>query len=264
MPPAFGPPPPPGAPPAAPRARGVRLAATAGAAAVVVAALVAGGLVVMDRLGSDREEQGRQPVSSATPTQPGDEGSDGPEDAAVAEDELNGISLPLLEGWEASSGGGVTSLGTGEYPCPATPELTCLRGGVSAQPAQGFEGATAEEVAKEDIAVNAELSYGTVPGGSEQPYGGVASHKEVRSRAVTVAGERGYLVRWRVETGDGTSAYVQSVAFPSPRDHESMVLLRFGFDRGGTAPTVADMTRIVDGIKPLTGSGRGPGDGQAV
>jgi hypothetical protein len=58
-------------------------------------------------------------------------------------------------------------------------------------------------------------------------YGGITSHRQVRSEALTVAGQKGYLVRWRVGTEQGDGGCVQSLAFPSPAHPESFVLVRF-------------------------------------
>lgn len=109
-------------------------------------------------------------------------------------------------------------------------------------------GGTAEAVAKADIAANAEESYGGTT------YGAITSHQVLASKAVTVAGQKGYLVRWKAVTSKGADGYVQSVAFPAPADSKRLVVLRFGLD-ADQSPSVIDT--IVQGIKVSTGSGSG-------
>ena len=115
---------------------------------------------------------------------------------------------------------------TGEYACPGDEAQTCVRGGVFSAPAQALkvEATTAKAAAEADIKANAEESYG------EKIYGGITSHEELRSEAVTVAGQKGYLVRWKVVTKNGDDGYVESLAFPSPNVKSMLVVVRSGFD----------------------------------
>ncbi|MBH5337861.1 DUF2510 domain-containing protein [Streptomyces pactum] len=268
--PGYGQPPAPGG---APRGRGAKIAAVAVATVVVVGAIV-GGVVLLN----DDEDDGKSgPKAGPSATAPGghdsptptEKPSTGPSDnprtndPEAAEDLASGISLPVLEGWrdaatDPSAGAGVTTLDG--YPCPAAPESNCVRGGVFSFPASGYKARTAEGVAKEDIAQNAESSYGTDPVSKKKSYGGITSHKQLKAEAVTVAGTKGYLVRWKVETKKGDDGYVQSVAFPSPTVPGATVVVRFGFDVSDEAPTLADMDRIVREIKPVSD----PGDNEDV
>jgi hypothetical protein len=112
----------------------------------------------------------------------------------------------------------------------------------------GTDGSTAEEVAKADIAANAEESYGG------KSYGEITSHDVLASKAVTVAGQKGYLVRWKAVTSKGSDGYVQSLAFPSPANPQQMVVVRLGVDVGETQSVLDEITK---GIKVSTGGGNG-------
>ncbi|MGP3949082.1 DUF2510 domain-containing protein [Streptomyces sp. 7N604] len=246
-----------------------------GAAAVLVAALV-GGIVLLsgdgDGDGGGADQAGANPTASARTPGPGDGGVNGggggnsvpdpgPSGATdAAPDVVNGISLPVLDGWEAGRvGSGGAAITIGPYPCPGLPDTTCVRGGVFSRPAAGYDAKSAEGVAKEDISKNAQASYGKDPKTGKEMYGGVTSSREMKSVAVTVAGRKGYLVRWKVVTKKGDDGYVQSLVFPSPNDEQRLVLVRFGFDATKEAPPLTDMDRITQGIKALAPGSGGTG-----
>lgn len=166
-------------------------------------------------------------------------------------DTVSGISLPIPEGWygqQANAGAQVTS--DDSYKCPGDTSSTCTKGGAYSAPALllGTKGATAEETAKADIAKNAEESYGG------KSYGGITSHDVLDSKAVTVAGQRGYLVRWKAVTSKGADGIVESLAFPSPANAKQMVVVRFGVDADQKEAVLDEITK---GIKVSTGSGNG-------
>ncbi|MFF4042850.1 DUF2510 domain-containing protein [Streptomyces sp. NPDC001816] len=166
-------------------------------------------------------------------------------------DPVNGISLPVPEGWTGqtiSVGAQVTS--DNSYKCPGNKEQTCTAGGAYSAPAValGTDGDTAEAVAKADIAANAKESYGGTT------YGSITSHEVLASKAVTVAGQKGYLVRWKAVTANGADGYVESVAFPSPNDTKQIVVVRFGVDVGQKVSVIDD---ILKGIKVSSGGGNG-------
>ncbi|MFF7652279.1 DUF2510 domain-containing protein [Streptomyces sp. NPDC007983] len=271
----FGPPPAPGYPPGPDGGRGLgrgpRVAVLALSVGAVVAAII-GGIVLLGDSGDSGEGDRANPLPTA-PAPPGGGGdapsdapsgppTDGPsapptDDPSIAPDTASGISLPVLTGWQAgrssSGGAGVT---TSRYPCPGDPSTDCVRGGAFSGTASGFKADTAKGIAEEDIAKNAEESYGTDEDTDRKAYGGIDSHKRIKEEAVDVAGEKGYLVRWKVMTKKGDDGYVQSLAFPSPTVPDTMVLVRFGFDVSDKAPPLGDMDKIVDGIEALAGDGR--------
>ncbi|WP_190179523.1 DUF2510 domain-containing protein [Streptomyces naganishii] len=169
-------------------------------------------------------------------------------------DQVSGISLPIPGGWygqQLTAGAQVTS--DDSYKCPGDTSQECTKGGAYSAPALllGTQGGTAEEVAKADIAANAKESYGG------KTYGGITSHQVLQSKAVTVAGQEGYLVRWKAVTGKGADGYVESLAFPSPADSRRIVVVRFGVDVGQRQSVIDDITK---GIKVSSGGG----DGQNV
>ncbi|MGW0610880.1 hypothetical protein [Streptomyces sp. NPDC002788] len=166
-------------------------------------------------------------------------------------DPVSGISLPIPKGWYGQQGRiGAQVTSDDSYKCPGDTSSTCTKGGAYSAPALalGTEGDTAEEIAKADIAANAEESYGG------KSYGGITSHDVLASRAVTVAGQQGYLVRWRAVTSKGADGIVESLAFPSPANAKQMVVVRFGVDADQKESVLDD---IAKGIKVSTGGGNG-------
>jgi hypothetical protein len=192
---------------------------------------------------------------SPAPDSPG--GSEPPTiDRGSVTDPVNDISLPIPDGWsgqQLSVGAQVTS--DDSYECPGDPAETCTKGGAYSAPQEvlGTKGGTAEEVAKADIEVNAKESYGDA-------YGGITSHEELASKAVTVAGQKGYLVRWKAVTKEGSDGYVESLAFPAPGHPERIVLVRFGVD---VEEGLSVIDEITEGIE-VDSSGGGGGSGQDV
>lgn len=250
--------------PPAPRKRRGGLIAIAVVAAVVVAGAVVGGVVALGQ-GSDPGTDSARSAPSVTAPGAGPEGGNGPDgggpsnvpksDPGFALDAVDGISLPVPDGWTGGmSRYGLAQLTVGEYTCPGDAANTCVRGGVFSMPAASvkLKSTTAEAAAKEDISGNAEESYGG------KIYGGITSHQQLLSQKITVAGEQGYLVRWKVVTKKGDDGYVQSLVFPSPSDPAKLVLIRSGFDINDEAPRLAVMDEIVKGIKAAdTGGGTG-------
>ncbi|WP_432138791.1 MULTISPECIES: DUF2510 domain-containing protein [unclassified Streptomyces] len=166
-------------------------------------------------------------------------------------DALNGISIPIPKGWTGQqSGAGAQVMSDTTYPCPGAADKTCVKGGVYSAPRElhRTKGGTPEEVAKADIAANAEESYG----GST--YGSITSHQVLASQAVTVAGQKGYLVRWKAITGKGVDGYVESLVFPAPAEPSRLVVLRFGLDADQQVSVIDTITK---GIAVAKGGGTG-------
>ncbi|WP_149180508.1 DUF2510 domain-containing protein [Streptomyces sp. TRM49041] len=245
------------------------------AAALAVAAVVT--TVVLLRPGGDGTPVAKQPAASpasapASPS-PSEEPQD-PQPSATAEDDsvlvdqLNGITLPVPQGWEKPDTGIDRSPGmamTDDYKCPNTTRY-CKRGRVLSRTLTS-SATTPEAMAKEDISEAAEQLYGE-DGLGNRPYGGISSHKVVAARQAVVAGRTGYLVRWQVTTGKGPGGYVQSLVFPSPNGVEHPVVVRFAFDAGQEAPPLTLMDEITKGIRPIgsstsggVGSSLAPGNG---
>ncbi len=165
-------------------------------------------------------------------------------------DRVNGISLPVPDGWRGESvavGAQVTA--DESYDCPGDTSKTCVKGGAYSTPALvlGTPGGTPEEIAKADIEKNAEESYGSA-------YGGIGSHEELASGAVTVAGQKGWRVRWKAVTEKGSDGYVESLVFPSPGAPERIVVVRVGVDVDQGQGIFDD---IADGIRAASGRGAG-------
>ncbi|MGW2180442.1 DUF2510 domain-containing protein [Streptomyces sp. NPDC001732] len=255
-------------PPAVVRRRRMRVGIGLTAGVVALAAVGGGVFLWADRSGGSPERASAVPSAPPSdgprrgPGAPGGEGGDeGPGRRApqaedgYATDLTSGISLPVPDGWKGTSGIAGAGVTTGEYPCPGDRSEQCVRGGVFSMPAKGLklDTTTPRATALKDIAANASDSYG------EKIYGGITSHEELRSEAVTVAGEKGYLVRWKVVTKNGDDGYVQSLAFPSPRSPDMLIVVRSGFDVSSEAPPLSVMDDITKGIKAASGTDAGPG-----
>ncbi|MEU0132892.1 DUF2510 domain-containing protein [Streptomyces sp. NPDC006296] len=264
--------------PAVVRRRRVRIGAGIAAGIVVLAAVGGGAYLLGDRSGDRGGGPAAAPAPSESPRLPGGPGGEdgqgggsggqdggggqGPDqqmpqtEDGYATDAASGISIPVPDGWEGQSGPIGAGVTTGEHACPGDESQKCVRGGVFSAPAQALkvEASTAKAAALADIKANAEESYGG------EIYGGITSHKEIRSTAVTVAGQQGYLVRWKVVTENGDDGYVESLAFPSPRVTSMLVVVRSGFDINDRAPKLSVLDDITQGIKEAAGSGSGTGE----
>ncbi|MFJ2217119.1 DUF2510 domain-containing protein [Streptomyces sp. NPDC101062] len=274
-------PPYPLAPPPVPRNNGRRIAL--GATAAVVALAIAGGFYLLGRDGGTDDTAGRAGSAPSTapslpgqgspaPDGPGGSGGSGgsgggesgaPEqpqtEDGYATDGASGISIPVPDGWTGESGPVGAGVTTGKYECPGDTSQSCVRGGVFSVPAVALKitATTAKAAAEQDIDTNAKESYGGTT------YGEISSHEELKSEAVTVAGQKGYVVRWKVITSKGDDGYVQSLAFPSPSSPDLLVVVRSGFDVNDKAPELSVMDEITKGIKKAAGTGTG-GTGRGV
>ncbi|MFD3356673.1 DUF2510 domain-containing protein [Streptomyces fradiae] len=255
--------------------RGTRAAV----AALAVAAVVAGALLL--RPGGDGDPAARRPPAGPAtgpgsvrpappapdPPQPATEPATAPaspdEDGSVLVDQLNGITLPVPAGWqrpEYGIGQGAVMATTDERTCPAATRQ-CPYGRVVSR-TLASAAPTPKAMAEADVAQAAEELYGDDTLGGSQ-YGGVRSHQVVAARETAVAGRTGYLVRWRVTTGEGPGGHVQSLVFPSPSGTEQPVTVRFAFDAGPGGPPLALMDEITRGIRPV-GSATGGGVGSSI
>ncbi|GAA4618770.1 hypothetical protein GCM10023195_84600 [Actinoallomurus liliacearum] len=163
-----------------------------------------------------------------------------PPPANAVVDNENKITLPLPHGWTGETGyGGSAHMTVGHYRCDQNPSSGCVLAGVDTS----HESSTsmgAKSAAEADIPEAAEASYGRI-----------ARHTVLKSGPVTVAGKKGHLIRWKIKSDDGQTAYVQSVVFPAPA--RGFAILRFGFDDDPKAPKVSLMDDIVAGVKPGSG-----------
>ncbi|WP_329345317.1 DUF2510 domain-containing protein [Streptomyces sp. NBC_01352] len=253
------------------RAKAVALTS---AAVVLVAAIVTGVAV----LGED--DDGGGPATGALPTSvpstdlptptPTRTTSEPPADPDavpdIVVDELNGITLPLPDGWtppkNVPEDDVVMTTDDGTYECPAGVGL-CRHGLVLTRTVTENDEKSPETLAEQDIPDAADAAYDrdTL---DRRVYGGIESHRTVKSGPVAVAGRAGYFVRWRVKTADGPGGYVQSLAFPSSVGSESPVIVRFVFDAGPDGPPLADMDRITKGIRSIGDADTGGGVGSSI
>ncbi|MEV7995606.1 DUF2510 domain-containing protein [Streptomyces sp. NPDC086077] len=259
------------------RRRGLRTGIAVAAAAAVLACIGIGVYALTKGDGggasrADSQQQGPDGQDGGRGGPFGDEGSGGSggpegestepgqpqapevEGGGTLSDPVNGISMPVPEGWTGQAftvGAQMTS--DDSYECPGDTSKSCTKGGAYSAPAEvlGTKGSTPEQVAKADIAANAEESYGG------DSYGKITSHQVLASEAVTVAGQKGYLVLWKAVTSKGADGLVESLVFPSPGDSGQLVVVRFGIDADQKVSLIDEITK---GIKVSSGGG----DGQRV
>ncbi|MFK0178794.1 DUF2510 domain-containing protein [Streptomyces xanthochromogenes] len=238
-----------------------------GAAAAVLVAAVVGAVAFRggDGGGPQPGPAGSSAVASGTVNSPSVQPSSGPSaDPHTLVDQLNGITLPIPDGWEKTDdpvSGLVTMATKDTYDCPGDAGF-CHHGTVTTSTATMTDLTTAEAVAKHDITDAANDAYDHDPVGS-RPYNGITSHREVKSGSVVVDGRTGYLVRWQVRTGAGPGGYVESLAFPSTVGSQAMVVARFAFDAGPGGPSLALIDTVTRGIAPI-GGGRNGGVGTSL
>ncbi|MEW2612614.1 DUF2510 domain-containing protein [Streptomyces sp. NPDC047880] len=264
----------PGAPAAPPpgggtgRTKAVALTATG---AVLVAAIVTGAVVLGGGDGdgtTTRTAPTTTPAHTPGPPEPTPEASTSEpsaDDPAVVEDQLNGITFPLLDGWvrpQYVAQDDVVMTTDGTYDCPGGVGL-CRHGMVFSRTVTENDEKSPEALAKADISEAADEAYDRDSLGREL-HGGMKSHQVVKSGPVAVAGRAGYLVRWRVTTAKGPGGYVQSLVFPSSVGTESPVLVRYVFDAGEDGPPLADMDRVTKGIRPFGDADTGGGVGSSI
>ncbi|GAA2519585.1 DUF2510 domain-containing protein [Streptomyces gobitricini] len=255
---------------AAPRPRRRTGRVLAAAAGIAVVAVTAAAAVV---LGSGEEtpaDAGNSPAPppatvSAAPTPAPATASPDEEDPTVVVDQLNGITLPILDGWERPeyTAQDVPTVSTvADDPCPAASSRSCKRGSVSSFTATATGTSDPRAIAEEDIGKAAERAFEEDALGVRL-HGGIRSHRVVAERPAVVAGRTGHLVRWQVTTNQGPGGYVQSLVFPSSLGSESPVIVRFVFSAGPGAPPPATMDEITRGIRPI-GSSTGGGVGSSI
>ncbi|MFF7490414.1 DUF2510 domain-containing protein [Streptomyces luteogriseus] len=264
----------PGAPAAPPpgggtgRARTVALTVTG---VVLVAAIVTGAVALGGGDGGGTETRTAPTTAPAHPPgapEPSPEVSTSEpsaDDPSVVEDQLNGVTFPLLDGWErpqhvAQDDVVMTTHGT--YDCPGGVGL-CRHGMVFSRTVTENDEKSPAALAKADISEAADEAYDR-DGLGRELHGGMTSHQVVKSGPVAVAGRAGYLVRWRVKTAKGPGGYVQSLVFPSSVGTEAPVLVRYVFDAGEDGPPLADMDRLTKGIRPFGDADTGGGVGSSI
>jgi hypothetical protein len=195
--------------------------------AVLVAAIVSGAFALARGHGDDVVAD-TAPTVTAPPPVPASP-SPAPTPSRLV-DELDGISLPLPEGWVPA-----------KYVTRDNVVMTTVGGRVFARTLPGNPARTPEALAEKDI-----------PQAADSSYGAIRSHRIIRSEHVAVSGRAGYLVRWRVRTAQGPGGYVQTLAVaPARGGPPDAVVVRFAFDAGPDGPPLADMDRITRGIRSV-------------
>ncbi|MEV5492173.1 DUF2510 domain-containing protein [Streptomyces bobili] len=241
------------------------------AAAVLVAAVVTGAVLLRGSDGSGTEPDAAPPAGThsapapttdtATSPPSADPSATSSADPSVVVDELNGITLPLPEGWvlpEHVAEPDVVMTTDGTYDCPGGG--ICRHGRVISRTVTDTDETSPRALAEADIADAADDAYDEDLIG-RSPFGGIESHQAVAAGQVAVSGRAGYYVRWRVTTAEGPGGYVQSLVFPSTVGTEAPVLVRYVFDAGEDGPPLADMDRITKGIRPIGDADTGGGVG---
>lgn len=246
------------------------------AGAVVVGAFVTGA-VLLGR-DDDTAPSGARPpaATSSTPAGTGTDAASGDspapapspatDDPALLVDQLNGITLPIPDGWEKADRSVdqlLTMRTKGSYDCPGASSSFCYRGTVTTRTPGGTDATTPEALAKEDIGAAAKRAYEEDAVGRRM-HGGITSHRQTAAGEVSVAGRTGYFIRWRVVTAKGPGGYVQSLVFPSAVGSESPVVVRYAFDAGPDGPPLSLMDTLTQGIRPVGDSATSGGVGSSV
>ncbi|WP_405710925.1 MULTISPECIES: DUF2510 domain-containing protein [unclassified Streptomyces] len=270
---AFGPPEPvataPGNGVTAPGRGGTRVVALAVAGLIVVGAAVTGAVLLGRDDDGTRPEAGPSvsvpPPTTATDT-PSPSGSPAEGDPKVLVDQLNGITLPIPDGWEKpvrTAEQVLTMRTVDSYACPGSSSDFCYHGTVTSRVASATDITSAEKLAEQDIATAADGAYEKNIVG-DRIHGGITSHEVLDSASVSVAGRAGYQVRWRVNTAKGPGGYVQSLVFPSAIGSESLIIVRYAFDAGPDGPPLSLMDTITKAIRPIGDSATSGGVGSAI
>ncbi|MFF2851401.1 DUF2510 domain-containing protein [Streptomyces sp. NPDC058001] len=254
--------------------RRARLVALTLAGVVLVASIVTGVVVLGGGDGTTdpkaRDSTSGEPSSSGasphenTPS-PSATSEPAADDPAVVVDELNGITLPLLDGWvrpKFTTDDSMVMSTDGTYDCPGDSGV-CRHGAVMSRTVTANDEKSPRVLALKDIEDAADDWYDR-DSIDRRPFNGITSHQRVKAGQVAVAGRTGYYVRWRVKTELGPGGYVQSLAFPSSVGTESMVIVRYVFDAGSDGPPLADMDRITKGIRSVNDADTGGGVGQSM
>ncbi|MGA5816392.1 DUF2510 domain-containing protein [Kitasatospora sp. NPDC094028] len=149
-------------------------------------------------------------------------------------DSQHAISVPVYDGWDAATDSphSTVYLGTGKYTCPTGG--ACIRGQFSVEK-DVIQGSSAKAAA--DAAM---------PAYAEQIFTGITSHTDAGSDNVSVAGVRGYAVRWHVRTSDGTQGYVLLAAVQAKGG--GYVVFEGGVDDDPQAPDPSVLDQILKGI----------------
>ncbi|MBO8185721.1 DUF2510 domain-containing protein [Streptomyces sp. DW4-2] len=240
-------------------------------AVVLTAALAVGGVLLLGG-GSDEEKpeaarsssspDGSKGKGESAPPEDEDSPSDPPSDAPspiprVARDPLLGIGLTVPEGWQRANDHNAAALSKSAYRCPAdSAGKKCVRGGGFIKETRGSWSDDDElrELTEAQVAKNAKASY------PKKSYGGITSHKVVESGAVTVAGEKGYRVRWRVKNKLKPDAYVEAVVFRSPESSASTLVLWSSVDIAD-AEDASPVSVLDDLRKGVVATGTGQDEG---
>ncbi|MET7365010.1 DUF2510 domain-containing protein [Streptomyces sp. NPDC005566] len=243
-------------------------------AVLVIAGAAVTGILVLGEDGGTGTQAGPGPSGSApatgttgTPSTDTPSADDAPaDDPKLLVDQLNGITLPVPDGWEKpeSTLDDATTMRTVQsYTCPGDSGSYCYHGTVTVRTASGTDVTSVEALAEEDIKTAADKAYGENFVG-DPIHGGITSQKELASKSVSVAGRTGYLVRRQVTTGRGPGGFVQSLVFPSAVGSETPVIVRFAFDAGQDKLPVSLMDTITRGIRPLGDSATNGGVGSSI
>ncbi|MCX4668524.1 DUF2510 domain-containing protein [Streptomyces sp. NBC_01381] len=246
-----------------------KVVALAVAGVVLVASIVTGAVVLGgddgEPTGGDPAPTTSEPVDTPSPTSPTPTTSAPDPDPSHLVDQLNGITIPVLDGWEKADntvGSDPTIQTPDTYDCPGEGGF-CRHGTVYSRTATATDERSPKALALGDIKDAADRAYDQDAIGREL-FGGITRHEKVKEGSVAVAGRSGYLVRWRVYTAKGPGGYVQSLAFPSSLGSEAPVIVRFAIDAGDGAPPLADLDKMTKGIRTIGEGETSGGVGNSV
>ncbi|GAA1182399.1 hypothetical protein F4556_005434 [Kitasatospora gansuensis] len=191
------------------------------------------------------------PTPSPTPTPTPAAPSRAPLPSTRSVQDLSrGWEVPVPAGWKIDDHDGKVTLqfSTKPYSCDVG-SGNCVRANFAVV-AERSEGASAQAVARAEMATYAPILYGDL-----------TSTKVVVSAPVTVAGVTGHAERWRVDPVKGVPGHVLVVAVRAPGG--GFTVLVGSADEHPDAPSPELLDQLVAAIRPLPGS-QGGGTGVSV
>ncbi|MGW0957987.1 hypothetical protein ACWD4K_02855 [Streptomyces gelaticus] len=146
----------------------------------------------------------------------------------------------------------------GSYGCPGSSSAFCCHGTVTSRIASATDITSPEELARQDITTAADSAYEKNTVG-DRTHGGITSHKQLDSGAVSVAGRAGYQVSWRVNTARGPAVTCSRCI-----GSEAVITVRYAFDAGPDGPPLSLMDTVTKGIRPIGDSATSGGAGSSI
>lgn len=106
---------------------------------------------------------------------------------------------------------------------------------------------TLKSIASRDLGKFAENTYG----------GSGVTRKVVKRESLDLMGQDAYRTRWQISDRSETLGFLESVAFASPHEDGSILILRMGSDAASEAPSIEFTELILKRIQEVPRTDRG-------